>query len=34
MRDRVRALGGRLSVESPPGRGTRVIIELPAQEQP
>lgn len=34
MRDRVRALGGRFSVESPPGRGTRVLIELPTDEQP
>lgn len=29
MRDRVRAFGGRFSVESPPGRGTRLMIELP-----
>ncbi len=28
--DRVEALGGRLAVESPPGRGTRIEIELPA----
>ena len=28
--DRVEALGGRLALESPPGRGTTVSIELPA----
>lgn len=30
LSDRVEALGGRLSVESPPGRGTRVMAELRA----
>ena len=29
LADRVEALGGRLEVESPPGRGTRVTAELP-----
>jgi signal transduction histidine kinase len=29
MSDRVAALGGKLTVESPPGRGTVVIAELP-----
>jgi signal transduction histidine kinase len=29
MRGRLAALGGTISVHSPPGRGTRVIIELP-----
>lgn len=28
--DRVDALGGRIAVDSPPGRGTRIRIELPA----
>jgi signal transduction histidine kinase len=31
MADRVEALDGRLVVESPPGRGTRVIAELPCE---
>jgi signal transduction histidine kinase len=29
MRDRVEALGGRLRVDSPAGRGTRIIAEIP-----
>jgi signal transduction histidine kinase len=29
LRDRVEALGGTLSVDSPPGRGTRLIAEIP-----
>jgi signal transduction histidine kinase len=29
LADRVEALGGRLSVESPPGAGTRLVAELP-----
>jgi signal transduction histidine kinase len=29
LADRVEALGGRLEVESPPGRGTRVLAEIP-----
>jgi signal transduction histidine kinase len=29
LTDRVEALGGTLDVDSPPGRGTRVIAELP-----
>ena len=31
LRDRVAALGGRLSVEGPPGGGTRVLAELPCE---
>jgi signal transduction histidine kinase len=31
LADRVEALGGRLSVESPPGAGTRLVAELPAE---
>jgi signal transduction histidine kinase len=30
LSDRVEALGGRLTVESPPGAGTRLVAELPA----
>jgi len=30
LADRVEALGGRLSVTSPPGGGTRVVAELPS----
>ncbi|MEA2318951.1 MAG: hypothetical protein QOD44_3140, partial [Solirubrobacteraceae bacterium] len=30
LADRIEALGGRLSVESPPGAGTRLEAELPA----
>ena len=29
MRDRVRALGGTLSVDSPHGGGTRVLVRVP-----
>jgi PAS domain S-box-containing protein len=29
LRDRVEAIGGRLSVDSPPGEGTRLVAELP-----
>lgn len=29
LTDRVEALGGRLSVESQPGRGTRLVAEIP-----
>jgi signal transduction histidine kinase len=29
MADRIEALGGRLSVESPPGRGTRLLARIP-----
>jgi signal transduction histidine kinase len=31
MTDRVTALGGSLTVESPPGRGTVVTAELPCE---
>jgi signal transduction histidine kinase len=31
LADRVEALGGRLSVESPPGSGTRLLAELPVE---
>jgi signal transduction histidine kinase len=30
--DRVEALGGRLGIDSPPGRGTRLTVELPLAE--
>jgi signal transduction histidine kinase len=30
--DRVRALGGQVTVISPPGDGTRVIVELPYED--
>jgi signal transduction histidine kinase len=29
LRDRVEALGGRFAVESPPGQGTSVVVEIP-----
>ena len=29
LKDRVEALGGRLSVESPPGSGTTLRVEIP-----
>ena len=29
LADRVEALGGRLSIDSPPGEGTRIVAELP-----
>jgi signal transduction histidine kinase len=32
LSDRVGALDGRLHVESPPGRGTRILAEIPLQE--
>jgi signal transduction histidine kinase len=32
LKDRVEALGGRLSVQSPPGAGTSVLVELPVGE--
>lgn len=31
LADRVGALGGQLRLESPPGAGTRLIVELPAR---
>ena len=31
LADRVEALGGRLSVQSPAGAGTRVVVEIPAK---
>jgi signal transduction histidine kinase len=31
--DRVEALGGRFSLDSPPGRGTRISIELPVDDE-
>ena len=33
MRQRVRALGGRLSLESERGQGTKLLVELPARDQ-
>jgi PAS domain S-box-containing protein len=32
--DRVEALGGRFALESPPGRGTRISIEMPLTAEP
>jgi signal transduction histidine kinase len=29
LRDRVEAIGGSLAVESPPGSGTRVVVQIP-----
>ncbi|XVV17653.1 GAF domain-containing protein [Actinoplanes sp. CA-131856] len=34
LRDRVEALGGSLSVHSPPGRGTRIVADLPFRLDP
>jgi signal transduction histidine kinase len=34
MADRVNALDGRLFVQSPPGAGTRIAVELPTARQP
>jgi PAS domain S-box-containing protein len=31
LRDRVEALGGSVEIDSPPGRGTRVSVQLPAE---
>ncbi|GAA1371225.1 hypothetical protein GCM10009638_01840 [Luteococcus sanguinis] len=33
MRERTEMVGGELSVESEPGRGTRVVIDLPSKPQ-
>jgi signal transduction histidine kinase len=32
LADRVEALGGRLRIESPPGRGTRLVTRLPLSD--
>ena len=32
--DRIEALGGRLALESPPGHGTRILIEMPLTAEP
>jgi signal transduction histidine kinase len=29
LEDRVEALGGRLAIDSPQGRGTRLLVEIP-----
>jgi len=34
LADRVEALGGRLQIESPTGRGTRLLAELPLEREP
>ncbi|MCL4488751.1 MAG: sensor histidine kinase [Chloroflexi bacterium] len=34
MRERVALVGGRLELDSAPGAGTRIIIELPLEEEP
>jgi signal transduction histidine kinase len=31
LRDRVQALGGSIEVDSPPGAGTAIVVELPLQ---
>ena len=31
LRDRVEALGGRFMVESPPGEGTSIEVEIPCE---
>jgi signal transduction histidine kinase len=31
LRDRVQALGGSIEVNSPPGAGTAIVVELPLQ---
>lgn len=33
MRDRVASLGGRVEVDSSPGRGTRVRVQVPMEEE-
>ncbi len=34
LRDRVEGIGGRIAIDSPPGRGTRVVAEIPATLRP
>jgi len=29
LEDRMAALGGRLKIESPPGAGTRIVVQIP-----
>jgi signal transduction histidine kinase len=31
LRDRLEAMGGRLSIDSPPGRGTRIVAQIPLE---
>ncbi len=33
MRERAEALGGRLEVESAPGKGTKVVVEIPGNNE-
>jgi signal transduction histidine kinase len=33
LTDRVEALGGSISIESPPGAGTRITAELPLEQE-
>jgi signal transduction histidine kinase len=33
MRERAALLGGKATIESQPGRGTRVAVEIPLEEQ-
>jgi signal transduction histidine kinase len=33
MKERVRFLGGKLDIESKPGEGTHIIVELPLNEE-
>jgi signal transduction histidine kinase len=32
MRERAESLGGQLAIESQPGRGTRIVVDVPLQE--
>jgi signal transduction histidine kinase len=34
LADRVAALNGRLHVESPPARGTRIVADIPCEPEP
>ncbi|WP_328996078.1 histidine kinase [Kribbella sp. NBC_01245] len=34
LKDRVEAAGGELTIHSPPGKGTRLVVELPVAPQP
>jgi signal transduction histidine kinase len=34
LRDRVEALGGSIEIDSPPGRGTHLVVRLPLEADP